>query len=83
MSLISMPEAGAIHLTDDEIAAITGSAQAKLQLDWLKSSGWAHAVTRSGRPVVGRLYANLKLAGVEFGALVQPDEWSPDMRALN
>ncbi|MDH4564486.1 DUF4224 domain-containing protein [Pseudomonas sp. BN411] len=36
-----------------------------LQIKWLAKNGWQYALTRARRPVVGRVYAQLKLAGVK------------------
>ncbi|WP_456239034.1 DUF4224 domain-containing protein [Pseudomonas asplenii] len=34
------------------------------QIAWLANNGWQYLLTGARRPVVGRIYARLKLAGV-------------------
>jgi len=67
-------------LTPDEIEAITGAQHAALQIKWLTENGWKHHTTRANRPVVGRLYARFKMAGIEM-AQVQGG-WQPDFRLV-
>lgn len=80
--LLALPQADALQLSADELAALTGTPQTALQLDWLRANGWAHTLTRAGKPVVGRLYANLKLSGVEVATMVQPSAWQPNFAAI-
>lgn len=61
-SLVSFP--GEL-LTDDEVASITGYLIPSKQIQWLDSNGWQHVLSGSRRPIVGRLYARLKLAGLK------------------
>lgn len=67
-------------LASDEIEAITGAAQAAHQIKWLTDNGWLHHITRAGKPVIGRMYARLKMAGVNM-APAQAG-WQPDLRAV-
>lgn len=82
-TLLALPPPDELQLTAAELAGITGSPLARLQIEWLKANRWAHTLTRGGEPVVGRLYANLKLSGVEVKTMIQAEEWSPDMAAIN
>jgi hypothetical protein len=52
-------------LTDEELATITGYKTASFQRQWLASNHWEFVLTGAQRPVVGRVYARLKLAGVK------------------
>lgn len=52
-------------LSDDEVAAITGYLTPSKQIQWLATNGWQHVLSGARRPVVGRLYARLKLAGLK------------------
>lgn len=52
-------------LSEDELAAITGYQMPHCQKRWLINNGWQHFLTGAGRPVVGRIYARLKLAGIK------------------
>jgi Domain of unknown function (DUF4224) len=83
MNLLDLPAQDQLQITPDELERLTGSPQAGLQIDWLKANGWAYTLTRAGKPVVGRLYANLKLSGVEVATIVQPSAWQPDFGALH
>ncbi|MDA8485107.1 DUF4224 domain-containing protein [Metapseudomonas lalkuanensis] len=67
-------------LSDEELVAITGYRLPSLQIKWLAKNGWQYALTGARRPVVGRVYARLKLAGVKpssTNAVAEP--WSLDL----
>ncbi|AUH51196.1 hypothetical protein CXB49_10425 [Chromobacterium sp. ATCC 53434] len=66
-------------LSPEELAAITGGARRKDQVDWLKNNHWIYHTTRAGAPVVGRLYARLKLSGINPSGLPGSERWVPDM----
>lgn len=82
MNLLDLPAQGELQLTPEELERLTGAVPTALQLDWLRSNGWAFSLTRAGKPVVGRLYANLKLSGVEVATMVAPGSWQPNMAAI-
>ncbi|MDF3163428.1 DUF4224 domain-containing protein [Pseudomonas proteolytica] len=64
-------------LAEEELAAITGYMIPSRQIDWLNKNGWKYVLTRSRRPVVGRVYARMKLAGVKPSAEnVAAEAWS-------
>lgn len=65
-------------LDDEEIGKITGAARKSDQIHWLDKNGWIFHKNRSGDPIVGRLYARLKLAGINPGALATQGGWVPD-----
>lgn len=68
-------------LNPDEVAEITGAKTFGGQLSWLETNRWKYHTNRAGRPIVGRLYARLKLSGIDASALVlQP--WSPDFSGI-
>ncbi|MBT9263553.1 DUF4224 domain-containing protein [Pseudomonas sp. MG-9] len=52
-------------LTDEELATITGYKIPSFQRQWLMTNHWEFVLTGAQRPVVGRIYARLKLAGVK------------------
>lgn len=52
-------------LTDEELSTITGYKIPSCQRQWLTSNHWEFVLTGAQRPVVGRVYARLKLAGVK------------------
>ncbi|QJI28677.1 DUF4224 domain-containing protein [Pseudomonas sp. ADAK18] len=67
-------------LTDDELTAITGYMIPSCQIGWLNKNGWRYVLTRARRPVVGRIYARMKLAGVKPSAEnVAAEAWSLDL----
>ena len=67
-------------LTEEELAAITGYLIPSGQIAWLNRNGWKHVLTRSRRPVVGLVYARMKLAGVKPSAEnVAAEAWSLDL----
>ena len=55
-------------LSDDELKELSGCAQVKGQIEWLRQQGWQFLETKAGKPVVGRMYARLKLAGITLGS---------------
>lgn len=52
-------------LNEEEVAAITGYQKPSKQIGWLSRNGWQYVLTAARRPIVGRVYARLKLAGVK------------------
>lgn len=68
-------------LSDEELITITGYKTPSHQRQWLVKNAWAFVLTGAQRPVVGRVYARLKLAGVkpsEVSAIAET--WSLDLR---
>ncbi|MFZ6640760.1 DUF4224 domain-containing protein [Undibacterium sp. TC4M20W] len=70
-------------LTSDELASITGCPRRHDQIVWLKSNGWVYHLKRNGEPVIGRLYARLKLAGVNPKDFAPAAPWTPDFSKLS
>lgn len=67
-------------LVEEEIAAITGYQIPSKQISWLANNGWQYTLTGASRPVVGRVYARLKLAGVRPTATnVTAETWALDL----
>ena len=53
-------------LEPEELHRITGRPRAREQIVWLNENGWVYILNAGGDPIVGRLYARFKLAGVEL-----------------
>lgn len=71
-------------LTDDEVAAITGYLTPSKQIQWLALNGWQHVLNGARRPVVGRVYARLKLAGLRPSeANAVTETWTFDLTRVN
>ena len=77
-------------LSAEELAEMSGYVLPRSQRQWLKDNGWNFVVNASGKPIVGRLYARLKLAGIDPEAVLSPSKpapaaasWSPDFSALS
>lgn len=66
-------------LTQDELIQITGCSRRADRTVWLQKEGWNFVKNKSGEPIVGRLYARLKLAGINPGVLATTGGWVPDM----
>lgn len=67
-------------LTEDELAAITGYKTPSFQRQWLARNAWEHVLTGAQRPVVGRVYARLKLAGLKPSSTnAVAETWSLDL----
>jgi len=67
-------------LADEELATITGYQIPSKQIQWLTNNRWEFVLTGARRPIVGRVYARMKLAGVKPSA-VNPvaESWSLDL----
>jgi len=67
-------------LSADEISEISGCSRKGDQIDWLSRNGWVFIQNRAGLPIIGRLYARLKLAGINPALLATPEAggWQPD-----
>ncbi|GFM49023.1 DUF4224 domain-containing protein [Pseudomonas cichorii] len=52
-------------LDEEEVARITGYQLPSKQITWLANNGWQFSLNGARRPIVGRVYARLKLAGVK------------------
>ena len=71
-------------LAEDEISAITGFKLARSQINWLNQHGWHYELTGTRRPIVGRVYARLKLAGVKpNGANAVAETWTLDLSKIS
>ncbi|TRO21991.1 DUF4224 domain-containing protein [Ectopseudomonas mendocina] len=71
-------------LTEDELAAMICAKSARKQMQWLDSHGWRYERNAAGKPIVGRIYARLKLAGVrptESTAVAEP--WQIDLSKVS
>lgn len=67
-------------LEEDEVVRITGYQIPSKQIAWLANNGWQYTLTRARRPVVGRVYARLKMAGVKPNAPNATTEtWTLDL----
>lgn len=69
-------------LSPEEITQITGCARRTDQVAWLIDNGWTHYLNRAGTPIIGRLYARLKLAGINPAVLATSGGWVPDFSNL-
>ncbi len=71
-------------LTEDELTAITGYKIPSCQRQWLRRNAWEHVLTAAQRPVVGRMYARLKLAGVTPSSTnAVAETWSLDLSRVS
>ena len=69
-------------LEPDEIATITGCKARRDQIDWLSKNGWTSHANKAGNPIVGRLYARLKLSGINPATLGSATGWVPDLSEI-
>lgn len=68
-------------LTAEELAEISGYKHTASQRDWLDRNGWKYVLNAAGRPIVGRYFARMQLAGVSCQVANAP-AWTPDFSAL-
>ncbi|MGF6668067.1 DUF4224 domain-containing protein [Pseudomonas monsensis] len=75
-------------LSDDELAELTGYKARAYQRRWLIDRQWVFVESRGKRPLVGRMYARMKL-GMINPTIVDPNppptpsEWAPDYSRVN
>jgi hypothetical protein len=69
-------------LTPDEIAEITGCGRRSDQIQWLTDNAWTFHKTKAGNPIVGRLYARLKLTGINPATMATMGKWVPDFSSI-
>lgn len=66
-------------LSKNELVEITGTSRRADQIAWLQAQDWRFFQTRAGEPIVGRMYARLKLAGITPQLLGAAEVRGPDM----
>lgn len=69
-------------LSQEEVVLITGCARRADQIAWLQTEGWTFVKNKAGEPVIGRLYARLKLAGISPNTLTSSGGWAPDLNKV-
>jgi hypothetical protein len=69
-------------LTPEELSEVTGYAHVGRQKEWLDKNRWAYVVNAAGRPIVGRWFARLRLAGVQPTAAGLQQAGQPNFAAL-
>lgn len=72
-------------LDPEELHRITGASRSREQIEWLDNNGWVYQLNRARLPIVGRLYARLKMLGVHHPAsfLNNTSGFQPDFSAIN
>lgn len=65
-------------LTHEEVAEITGCLRRADQVDWLSNNNWTYHKNRAGEPIIGRMYARLRMAGITPAAMATTGGWVPD-----
>ena len=74
--------------SDEELADLTGYKQRAHQRKWLRDRNWVFIESRGGRPLVGRMYARMKL-GMTNPVLTEQlppptrPAWAPDFSRVN
>lgn len=72
-------------LTSEELAEVTGYKHIASQREWLDKNGWAYVVNAACRPIVGRWFARMRLAGVQptMAAIGVQSAARPNFASLN
>ena len=71
-------------LDEEELATITGYQMHSKQIQWLNNNGWQHVLTGARRPIVGRVYARLRLAGLKPSATnAVAESWTLDLSKVS
>ncbi len=85
----SLPKAIEAEIfSDEELADLTGYKQRAHQRKWLRDRNWVFIESRGGRPLVGRMYARMKLGMTNpaFTEQLPPPTrpaWTPDFSRVN
>ncbi|MGY1952731.1 MULTISPECIES: DUF4224 domain-containing protein [Pseudomonas] len=74
--------------SDEELADLTGYKQRSHQRRWLNDRNWVFVESRGGRPLVGRMYARMKLGMTsptfaEESTTPARPAWTPDFSRVN
>lgn len=70
-------------ITPQELAEITGYKTPSSQRDWLDKNGWSYVLNAANRPVVGRYFARMQLAGISIHPQnTQAPAWEIDFSQL-
>ncbi|WP_262020411.1 DUF4224 domain-containing protein [Pseudomonas sp. Pse35] len=73
--------------SDEELADLTGYKQRAHQRRWLNDRNWVFVESRGGRPLVGRMYARMKLGMTNPTSAEQSmpprPAWTPDFSRVN
>jgi len=69
-------------LTPEEVVQITGCARKSDQVEWLTCNGWTFHRNRAGEPIIGRMYARLRMAGITPTAIATTGGWVPDFSGI-
>jgi hypothetical protein len=67
-------------LSRDEVRELTEAAKPADQIAWLNATSWVYATSVRGHPIIGRLYARLKL-GYSAGQ-IDPVGAEPNFAAI-
>ena len=71
-------------LADEELATITGYQLPSKQIRWLTENHWEFVLTGARRPIVGRMYTRMKLAGVKpVAGNVEAKVWALDLSKVS
>lgn len=75
-------------LSDEELAELTGYKARAWQRRWLDDRKWTYVESRGKRPLVGRMYARMKLGTVSPIIADQnpppaKPAWTPDFSRVN
>lgn len=68
-----------IFLTPEEIHDMTGYQRHADQRRWLTGRGWLFEVSCTGRPIVGRAYAEQRLGFKTAPNPAVREEWKPNV----
>lgn len=69
-------------LTPEELVEITGYKHVASQKEWLDTNGWKYVLNGARRPIVGRWFARMRLAGINPTASGPAPAWTPDFSVL-
>ena len=71
-------------LAEEELSTISGYQTPSKQIQWLTDNHWEFVLTGARRPIVGRIYARMKLAGIQpFAVQAVAEAWTLDLSKVS
>lgn len=71
-------------LAEEELVTISGYQTPSKQIQWLNDNHWEFVLTGARRPIVGRMYARMKLAGIQpFSVKAVAEAWTLDLSKVS
>ena len=81
-ALFQLPDKPDI-LDESEIIRLTGAIAPASQIRWLEKNGWLFEINKAKKPIISRLYFQMRMADIDASAFLPAKQWEPDFNALS